>query len=102
MPSAREMLQIVAEDPVAQARYFIVSMRLFCEHGLGTGPIDDFLRHNGPIDGVQHADKLLGRLSGSGWLEVGLRSAVVVRLFEGKADGAVGSIAVLPMCDDLT
>ena len=37
MPSAREMLQIVAEDPVAQARYFILSMRLFCEHVLGSG-----------------------------------------------------------------
>eukprot|EP00973_Karenia_brevis_P003060 419300-Karenia_brevis.AAC.1 len=32
MPSAREMLQIVAEDPVAQARFFIFSMRIFCEH----------------------------------------------------------------------
>ena len=37
MPSAREMLHIVAKDPVAQARFFIISMRLFCEHVLGTG-----------------------------------------------------------------
>eukprot|EP00959_Pyramimonas_sp_CCMP1952_P231375 4836244-Pyramimonas_sp.AAC.1 len=32
MPSARKMLQIVAQDPVAQARFFIFSMQLFCEH----------------------------------------------------------------------
>ena len=31
MPSARQMLQIVADDPVAQARFFISAMRLFCE-----------------------------------------------------------------------
>ena len=37
MPSARDMLQVVAEDPVAQARFFILSMRLFCEHILGSG-----------------------------------------------------------------
>ena len=47
MPSAREMLQLVAEDPVAQARYFILSLRLFCEHVLGSGPVDELLRHNG-------------------------------------------------------
>ena len=47
VPSIREMLRIIAEDPVAQARYFIFSMRLFCEHVLGTGPFDEFLRHNG-------------------------------------------------------
>ena len=56
MPSATEMLKIVARNPVAQARFFIICMRLFCEHVLGTGPVDDCLRHNGIIDGVQHAD----------------------------------------------
>ena len=56
MPSAREMLQIVAEDPVAQARFFIFSMRLFCEHVLGCGPVDDCLRHNGRRDGPAFPD----------------------------------------------
>ena len=49
MPNARAMLRIVADDPVAQARFFIISMRLFCEHVLGTGPFDSWLRHNGHI-----------------------------------------------------
>ena len=56
MPSAREMLQIVAEDPVAQARFFILSMRLFCEHVLGTGPFDDHLRHNGKLEAPAFPD----------------------------------------------
>ena len=49
MPNAREMLSMVARDPVAQARFFILSMRLFCEHVLGTGPFDHWLRHNGHL-----------------------------------------------------
>ena len=49
MPNAREMLRIVAQNPVAQARFFIISMRLFCEHVLGTGPFDHWLRHNGHL-----------------------------------------------------
>ena len=56
MPSAREMLQIVAEDPVAQARYFILSMRIFCEHILGCGPFGDLLRHNGWLEGPAFPD----------------------------------------------
>ena len=56
MPSAREMLQIVAEDPVAQARFFILSMQLFCEHILGTGPFDDLLRHKGHWEGFGFPD----------------------------------------------
>ena len=51
MPSAREMLRLIARDPVAQARFFILSMRLFLEHVLGTGPFDDHLRHNGRFEG---------------------------------------------------
>ena len=56
MPSAREMLQVIAEDPVAQARFFIISMRLFCEHVLGAGPFDDVLRHNGWLEGSAFPD----------------------------------------------
>ena len=56
MPSAREMMQIVATDPIAQARYFILSMRLFCEHVLGLGPFDDCLRHNGSAGGPTFPD----------------------------------------------
>jgi len=51
MPTAVEMLRIVAKNPVAQARFFIISMRLFCEHILGIGPIDEYLRHNGRQNG---------------------------------------------------
>jgi len=56
MPCAREMLQLVSEDPVAQARYFILSIRLFCEHVLGSGPFDDLLRHNGWCEGPVFPD----------------------------------------------
>lgn len=56
MPSAREMLRIIAQDPVAQARFFILAMRLFCEHVLGTGPVDELLRHNGRADGAAFPD----------------------------------------------
>ena len=64
MPSALEMLRIIADDPVAQARYIILSMRLFCEHVLGSGPIDDLLRHNGRLDGPAFPDGFAA--SGSG------------------------------------
>ena len=56
MPSAREMLQIIANDPVAQARFFIIAMRLFCEHVLGLGPFDDKLRHCGWLEGQPFPD----------------------------------------------
>ena len=56
MPSAREMLKLVAADPVVQARFFIISMRLFCEHVLGSGPVDEWLRHNGWRDGAAFPD----------------------------------------------
>lgn len=48
MPSAR--------DPVAQARFFIIAMRLFCEHVLGLGPFDEFLRHCGRLEGHSFPD----------------------------------------------
>ena len=56
MPSARKMLDLVAKDPVARARLFILAMRLFLEHVLGTGPVDDLLRHNGWLDGAAWPD----------------------------------------------
>ena len=56
VPKADEMLRIIARDPVAQARFFIISMRLFCEHVLGTGPFDGSLRHHGRVDGVKFPD----------------------------------------------
>ena len=56
VPSAREMLQIVAKDPVAQARFFIITMQLFCEHVLGTGPFDAWLRHNGYLESALFPD----------------------------------------------
>ncbi len=67
MPSARTMLHIVAKDPVAQARFFILSMRLFCEHVLGTGPFDDLLRHNGQTDGPCFPDGLAASGLGGAW-----------------------------------
>ena len=56
MPKAEEMLRIIAKDPVAQARFFIISMRLFCEHVLGLGPFDNCLRHHGSRDHVRFPD----------------------------------------------
>lgn len=56
MPAAEEMLRIIARDPVAQARFFIICMQLFCEHILGTGPFDTCLRHNGLANGVVYPD----------------------------------------------
>lgn len=44
-------MQTIASDPVAQARYFILTMRFFCEHVLGLGQFDDCLRHNGSASG---------------------------------------------------
>ena len=38
MPTASRMLEILAENPVAQARFFVLSMRLFLEHVLGVKP----------------------------------------------------------------
>ena len=51
-----EMLRSIACNPVAQARFFILSMRLFCEHVLGLGPFDNRFRHNGRADGVVFPD----------------------------------------------
>ena len=52
MPKYEEMLRIVARDPVALARFFILAERLFCEHILGTGLWDRQLRHHGRKGGV--------------------------------------------------
>ena len=56
MPKYEEMLRIVARDPVALARFFILAERLFCEHILGTGPWDGQLRHHGRKDGIIFPD----------------------------------------------
>ncbi len=64
MPKAEEMLKIIARNPVAQARFFIISMRLFCEHILGLGPFDNLLRHHGPINGVEYPDGYATSLMG--------------------------------------
>ena len=53
MPCVREMLPIITKDPVSQARCFIIAIRLFCEHVLGTGPLafsDGFAALHGPIE----------------------------------------------------
>ena len=56
MPSARRMLEILAENPVAQAKFFIISMRLFLEHVLGIMPFDEQLRANGTRASVVFPD----------------------------------------------
>ena len=56
VPSATKMLEIVASNPVAQARFFRLCMRLFCEHVCGTCLLGGCLRHNGLVDGVVHLD----------------------------------------------
>ena len=40
MPKYAHMLEIVARNPVAAARCLILSLRLWCEHIMGTGPFD--------------------------------------------------------------
>jgi hypothetical protein len=64
MPKAVEMLKIIAKDPVAQARFFILSMQLFYEHVLGLCHFDSFLRHNGKVDGVAFPDGYATSLMG--------------------------------------
>ena len=56
MPSAGRMLEILAENPVAQAKFFILSMRLFLEHVLGVMPFDEQLRANGSRNGTVYPD----------------------------------------------
>ena len=56
MPSAARMLEMLAENPVAQSRFFILSMRLFLEHVLGVMSYDEQLRPNGSRNGVMHPD----------------------------------------------
>ena len=56
MPSAGRMLEILAENPVAQAKFFILSMRLFMEHVLGVMPFDEQLRANGSRNGTVYPD----------------------------------------------
>ena len=41
VPSKKEMLRVVAADAVSQARFFLISYRLFLTHVLGLGPVDE-------------------------------------------------------------
>lgn len=56
VPSKREMLLMIARDPLSQTRFFIFCYQLFMMHVLGLGPVDSFLRHNGFADGCVHPD----------------------------------------------
>ena len=56
MPSAGRMLEILAGNPVAQAKFFIISVRLFLEHVLGVMPFDEQLRANGTRASVAFPD----------------------------------------------
>ena len=64
MPCVREMLAIIAKDPVGQARFFILTMQLFCEHVLGVGPFDSFYRHNWAMEGPEFPDGFAASLLG--------------------------------------
>ena len=64
IPSASRMVEILAENPVAQAKFFIISMRLFLEHVLGVMPFDEQLRDNGSRAGVIYADGAAGSFTG--------------------------------------
>eukprot|EP00435_Cladocopium_sp_Y103_P073791 s366_g45.t1 len=50
------VLEILASNPVVQARFFVLSMRLFLEHILGIMHFDDQLRPNGSNNGVVFPD----------------------------------------------
>ena len=48
VPSKCATLQLIAEDPVMQTRFFIFAYQLLMTHALcGLGPVDDMLRHHG-------------------------------------------------------
>ena len=64
MPSAGRMLEILAENPVAQAKFFILSMRIFLEHVLGIMPFDAQLRANGTRAGVIFPDGVASEFVG--------------------------------------
>ena len=64
MPSAARMLEILAENPAAQAKFFIISMRLFLEHVLGIMPFDGQLRANGTRAGVTFPDGSASEFTG--------------------------------------
>jgi len=56
VPSKREMLLMIAKDPMSQTRFFIFCYQLFMMHVLGVGPVDNMLRHNGHKDGTLYPD----------------------------------------------
>lgn len=64
VPSKRDMLMMIAKDPMSQTRFFIFSYQMFMMHVLGVGPVDNMLRHNGIKDGAVHADGRAANLCG--------------------------------------
>lgn len=56
IPSKRDMLCMIAKDPLSQTRFFIFCYQMFMMHVLGVGTVDGMLRHNGAKDGTVHAD----------------------------------------------
>ena len=70
MPTAAKMLEILAENPVAQARFFVISMRLFLEHVLGLQPFNEQLRANGTSNGVKHPDGTIAAFVGDAFAAV--------------------------------
>ena len=70
MPTASRMLEILAENPVAQARFFILSMRLFLQHVLGIAAFDPELRANGTKNGVEFPDGCIASFTGGSFAAI--------------------------------
>ena len=70
MPTASRMLEMLAENPVAQARFFILSMRLFLQHVLGIAAFDPQLRANGTKNGVEFPDGCIASFTGGSFAAI--------------------------------
>ena len=70
MPHAGKMLEILASNPVVQARFFVFSMRLFLQHILGIMQFDDQLRPNGSRNGVSFPDGMAASFTGGAFCAI--------------------------------
>ena len=64
VPSKRDMLMMIAQDPLSQTRFFIFCYQMFMMHVLGVGPVDNMLRHHGFKDGTVYPDGRAANLWG--------------------------------------
>ena len=56
IPSKAAVKKMLTDNPVVQARFFIIMYQLFLIHILGLTSVDELLRHNGWVDGTKYPD----------------------------------------------